>query len=69
MKEELKFFFKEIDKKHPSIKLKKYSKSKIEFFKILVYKDEKQKLQSTIVKKKTDRQSYIHAKSDHPVSL
>ena len=70
MEEELKNFFKEINKKHPPIKPdKKYSKSKIEFLKILVYRDEKQKLQSTIVKKKTDRQSYIHAKSDHPVSL
>ena len=68
--EEPKNFFIEINKKHPSIKFdQKYSESKIEFLNVLVYKDEQQKLQTTLFKKNTDRQSYLHAKSDHPVSL
>ena len=36
---------------------------------ILVYKDEQQKLQITLCKKNTDKQSYFHVKSNHPVSL
>ena len=36
---------------------------------ILVYKDEQQKLQITLCKKNTDKQSYLHEKSNHPVSL
>ena len=36
---------------------------------LLVYKDEQQKLQTTLSKKNTDKQSYLHAKSNHPVSL
>ena len=68
--EELKKFFNEINKKHPSIKFdQKYSKSKIEFLDDLVYKDEQQKLQTILFKKITGKQSYLHAKSDHPASL
>ena len=41
--EELKNFFNKINKKHPSIKFdQKYSKSKIEFLDVLVYKGYKQ---------------------------
>ena len=36
---------------------------------ILAYKDEQQKLQITLCKKNTDKQSYLHAKSKDPVSL
>ena len=36
---------------------------------VLVYKDEQQKLQITLCKKNTDKQSYLHAKSNHSVSL
>ena len=61
--------FNEINKKHPSIKFdQKYSKSKIEFLDALVYKDEQQRLQTILFKKKTDKQYYLHAKSDHPAS-
>ena len=68
--EKLKNSFNEINKKHPFIKFdQKYSKSKIEFLDVLVYKDEQQKLKTTLFKKNTNRQSYRHAKSDHPVSL
>ena len=64
------FFFNGINKKHLSIKFdKKYSKSQIEFLNILVYKDEQQRSQKTLFKKKTDRQSYLHAKSHRQVSL
>ena len=54
--EELKNLFNEINKKHRSIKFsQKYSRSKIEFLDVLVYKDEQQKLQKTLFKKnKTD---------------
>ena len=63
-------FFNEINKKHPSIRFdKKYWKLKIEFLDILGYKDEQQRLQTTILKKNTNIQSYLHAKSDHPASL
>ena len=44
-------------------------KSEIEFLDVLVYKDEQHRLQTTLFKKKTDRQSYLHAKSDHPASF
>ena len=55
-KEELKNFFNEINKKHPSTKFdQEYSKQKIEFLDVLVYKDEQQKLQTTLFKKNTDR--------------
>ena len=68
--EELENFFNEINKKHPSIKShQKYSNSKVKFLNVLVYKNEQQKLQTTLSKNNTDRQSYLHAKSDHPVSL
>ena len=36
---------------------------------VLIYRDEQQKLQITLCKKDTDKQSYLHAKSNHPVSL
>ena len=54
MEEKLKNFFNEINNKHPSIKFdQKYSKSKIEFLYVSVYKDEQQRLQITLFKKET----------------
>ena len=35
----------------------------------LVYKDQNNRLQTTLYKKPTDRENYIHAKSVHPISL
>ena len=65
----LKFFFDEINKKHHSIKfVKKYSKSEIVFLDVLIRKDEQQSLETTIFKKKIDRQSYLQAKSDNSSS-
>ena len=60
--EELKNFFNEVYKIHSSIEFdQKYSKSKIEFLEVLVYKDERQRLQTTLFKKKADTQSYLCA--------
>ena len=65
----MKFFFDEINKKHHSIKfVKKYSKSEIVFLDVLIRKDEQQSLETTIFKKKIDRQSYLQAKSDNSSS-
>ena len=62
--------FNETIKKHPSIKFdQKYSKLEIEFPNVLVHKDEQQRLQATLFKKKTDRESCLHPESDYPASL
>ena len=67
---ELKSFINEINKKHHSIKFDfKFSKEKIEFLDTLVYKDHHNRLQTTLYKKPTDHQNYLHAKSAHPLSL
>ena len=64
-KKELKNFFNEINKKHPSIKFdQKYSKLKIEFLDVLVHKDEQQRLEKTLFKKKADKQFYLYEKTD-----
>ena len=61
--------FNEIIKKHTFIKFdQKYSKLKIEFLNVLVQKDEKQRLQKTLFKKK-QTQSYLHPKFDNPALL
>ena len=57
--EELKNFFNEINKKHPSIKFdQKYSKLKIEFLDVLVYKEEQQRLQKLYLRR-TQRDNLI----------
>ena len=62
--------FHKINKKHPSIKFySKYSISDFEFIDVLVHKDEQKRLQTTRFKKKTNRQSYLHATSDHLASF
>ena len=69
---EMQNFFNQFNKKHPSIKFDpdpKYSISDFEFFDVLVHKDEEERLQTTIFKKKTNRQSYLHATSDHLASM
>ena len=56
--EELLKFINELNQKHKTIKFDfKYSKTKIEFLDVLVYKDINNKLQTTLYKKPTDRQS------------
>ena len=62
--------FIEINQKHQSIKFDfKFSKESIEFLDTLVYIDSKNRLQTTLYKKPTDCQNYLHAKSAHPFSL
>ena len=59
-----------MNKKRHSIKFDfRFSKEKIEFLDTLVYKDHYNRLQTTLFKKPTDRQNYLHAKSAHPLSL
>ena len=68
--EELLKFINELNQKHKTIKFDfKYSKTKTEFLDVLVYKDINNKLQITLCKKPTDRQSYLHANSEYPRSL
>ena len=55
-------FMNDLNKKHPSIKFEfKYSKARIEFLDVLVYKDQNNILQTTIHRKQTDRQNYLDA--------
>ena len=35
----------------------------------MVYKDQQRKIQTTIFRKPTDQQTYLHAQSNHPKSL
>ena len=60
----------EINQKHQSVKFDfKFSKESIEFLDILVYIYSKNRLQTTLYKKPTDCQNYLHAKSAHPFSI
>ena len=69
-KEELLKFINELNQKHKPIKFDfKYSKTKIEFLDVLVCKHINNELQTTLYKKATNRQSYLHASSEHPRSL
>ena len=63
-------FLNELNTKHTSIKLEfKYSRQQTEFLDTLVYIDNNNKLQTTLYKKPTDQQNYLHSKSEHPYSL
>ena len=67
---ELRKFMNEINQKHQSIKFDfKFSKENIEFLDTLVYIDSNKRLQTTLYKKPTDCQNYLHGKSAHPFSL
>ena len=67
---ELLTFFEKLNQQHPSIKFEmKYSKDKIEFLNTLIYKHKNNNIQTTLSKKPTDRQNYVHSKSAHPFSL
>ena len=60
----------EWNKSKTSIKFDfEFSRERIEFLGTLVYIDSKNKLQTTLYKKPTDCQNYLHAKSAHPFSL
>ena len=65
--QELLYSMRYLNKKNPSIKFKfKYSQTKIEFLDVLIYKDKKNMLQTTIYKKQIDRQNYLDFRSEHP---
>ena len=59
-----------IDSKHKTIKYEhNISHSRISFLDTLIYVDKNNTLQTTLYRKPTDQQSYLHAHSDHPKSL
>ena len=63
-------FLNELNTKHTSFKFEfKYSRQQIVFPDTVVYIDNNNKLQTTLYKKPTDRQNYLHSKSEHPYSL
>ena len=67
--DELKIFINKINDLHSTIKFEaKYSFDKIEFLDTEVYKNNEGKLCTTLYKKPTDRQAYLHNKSYHPTS-
>ena len=67
---EVRKFMKEINQKHQSIKFDfKFSKGNVEFLDTLVYIDSNNRLQTTLYKKPTDCQNYLHAISAHSFSL
>ena len=63
---EIRQFMNEINQKHQSVKFDfKFSKESIELMNTLVYIDSNNRLQTTLYKKPTDCQNYLHAKSAH----
>ena len=68
-KNELDQLFKDLYKKHPSIKFDcKTSENRITFLDNEIYLHNG-KLHAKIQRKETDRQHYIHIKPEHPKSL
>ena len=60
----------ELNQKHPSAKFDyKFESKRTEFPDTLVYKDQQNKLQTTIFRKSIDRQNYFNTKSENPYSL
>ena len=69
-KVELVTFIKELNEKHKTIKLDfQFSPRKIAFHDTILYKDENNNIQTTLYRKPTDQQAFLHAKSEHPRSL
>ena len=67
---QVKYFMNELNQKHPSAKFDyKFESKRIEFPDTLVYKDQQNKLQTTIFRKSIDRQNYFNTKSENPYSL
>ena len=68
--QELLYFMSDLNEKRPSIKFEfKYSQTKMELLDVLVCKDHSNMLQTTIYRKRTDRQNYLDARSEHPKLL
>ena len=69
-KVELMTFTKELNEKHKTIKFDcQISPRKIAFLDAMLYKDENNNIQTTLYRKPTDQQPFLHAKSEHPRSL
>ena len=63
---ELILFIDDRNKKHKNLKFDyKISTKLIEFLDTMVYRDQQQKIQTTIFRKPTDQQTYLHAQSNH----
>ena len=68
-KVELITFIKELNEKHKTVKFDfQISLRKIAFLDAVLYKDENN-IQTTLYRKPTDQQPFLHAKSEHPRSL
>ena len=69
-KQELLIFLENLNSKHKAIKFEhNISYNNTSFLDTLIYKDKNNTLQTTLHRKSTDQQSYLHAHSDHPKSL
>ena len=69
-KQELLIFLEKLNSKHKTIKFEhNISNSNTSFLDTLIYKDKNNTLQTTLYRKPTDQQSYLHAHSDHTKSL
>ena len=69
-KTELMTFIKELNEKHKTIKFDfQISPRKIAFLDAMLHKDENNNIQTTLYRKPTDQQAFLHGKSEHPRSL
>ena len=60
----------ELNQKHPYIRFNyKFDCKQIELLDILVYIYQQNKIQTTLLRKSSDRQNFLNAKSKHPYSL
>ena len=63
-------FKQQIHEVHPSIKFDfNFSNKDINFLDTVVYKTQSGKLETKLYMKESDRQAYLHRKSEHPESL
>ena len=69
-KTELMTFIKKLHEKHKTIKFDfQISPRNIAFLDTMLYKDKNNKTQTTLYYKPTDQHVFLHAKSEHPISL
>ena len=69
-KAELMTFIKQLNEKHKTIKFDfKISLRKIAVFDAMLHKDKNNNIKTTLYRKPTDQQAFLHAKSEHPKSL
>ena len=69
-KVELMTFIKEMNEKHKTIKSDfQFSPRKIAFLDTMLCKDKNNNIHTTLYRKPTDQQAFLHVKSEHPRSL